>query len=492
VSSFVKKDPVIGAATQPAAMESSKAARIDSLRIDATDRAGGGLSRWLGRFVRFVLVLAVLAGCGYAASRYYGIKQVPRSLDEARMQLAALWKPDASRQLAGLLPPEIDGVRIGTESEVEVALSLSGQIVPKLQVRVGPRIPGTIISVPVEVGTRVKKGDTLAKLDETSYWAEYEQAKAAQALAEANLLEKQHGALIEEIEEARAHLDEVKTQLELKRRELERRVRANRSLNGVITASEVDTAGSEVRRLEAQVNSLAQKLRMIEKGTRPERIAAAQADVEQARATTNKAKYFFENTSIVAPIAGTVLSKQTEVGEIVRPDVLLSDMFLLADLTQLEAQVDVQERDLHRVALGQPCRVVPDAYPDRTYQARLRRIEPQINRQRAVVEVRAFVTNPDDFLRPHMNCRVEFLNSTDRKSDAQRSIRVPRRSVVKQGKESVVFVSRDDKAWRRVVVPVDEEGDSIGIRGDLKSGDVVLAPRDQILVDGQPVRVRIQ
>jgi multidrug efflux pump subunit AcrA (membrane-fusion protein) len=167
-----------------------------------------------------------------------------------------------------------------------------------------------------------------------------------------------------------------------------------------------------------------------------------------------------------------------------------SDMFLLADLTQMEAQVDVQERDLHRVELGKPCCIVPDAYPDRSYRGRLDRIDPQANRQRGVVEIRVLVIDPDDNLRPHMNCRIDFIDEP-RHKESGRYLRIPRRSIVHEGRSSLVFVLKDDRARRRAVDTADDDGQTVGIRSGLSAGEIVLVPGERGLVEGQSVSARL-
>jgi multidrug efflux pump subunit AcrA (membrane-fusion protein) len=333
----------------------------------------------------------------------------------------------------------------------------------------------------------VKKGDLLAQIETVSYFAELEQAKAALGLAEANLLELENGSLPEEIADAQAAVEEARVQFLLKQKERDRMLKLKSGRN-VVSEQEFDIVEAEFKRLEAQVNSLEQKLKLVQNGPRPERIAAARAKVDEARALVTKAQFFYENAAIVSPIDGTVLEKHTEVGEIVRPDVLLSDMFLLADLSRLQAEVDVQERDLHRIKVGDPCRIIPDAYPDKRYAGRIQKIRPQINRQRAVVGVEVAVLEPDEYLLPNMNCRVEFLSAVNENDTP--AVRVPSSAVIQEEAESVVYILDGSTAKRCRVTANTAEGAWIEVTEGLKPGDVVLLSGESGLQDGQRVTAR--
>jgi len=471
------------AAGERQSVTEAKSAQIASLRLNDFERVDGTF----GRRLRLLLLLAILGGLGYAVYAQYG-DQGAISVDAMRARASAIWNtPEQSSEISDAT--EVDSYRIPDPLGEDVFLSLAGFILPEREIRVGPRVPGTIVDVPVEQGTRVEKGDLLAKIESTSFFAELEQSRAMLALAEANLEELQNGSRPEEIEEARAAVDEAAAQLVLRKKERDRILRLRNVRNNVVSQSEFDVAESEFKRTEAQVRSLTQKLKLVEKGPRPEKIAAAKARVDEARARVTAAQYFHDNSSIVSPIDGTVLEKRTEVGEIMRPDVLLSEMFLLADLTKLQAEVEVQERDLHRVSIGNACRIIPDAYPDRRYAGRIVKIKPQINRQRAVAGVKVAIAGPDEFLLPNMNCRVEFL-SEHSAEDVASTVRVPVSALIREGEESLVYTLEGTSARRRRVECGGTTDAWVEIQSGLAYGDVVLLPGEDGLHEGQQVFAR--
>src|SRR4029077_17198649 len=116
-------------------------------------------------------------------------------------------------------------------------------------------------------------------------------------------------------------------------------------------------------------------------------------------------------TKIYAPTDGkgtsfTLLERKVAVGESIQADLTYTALCTLADLTQMEAEVEVQERDLAVLKIGAPCEIIPDAYSVRVYQGKVNRKQPIVNRQRGVVQVKITIDHPDEYLLPDMNARV--------------------------------------------------------------------------------------
>src|SRR5690606_4459656 len=113
-------------------------------------------------------------------------------------------------------------------------------------------------------------------------------------------------------------------------------------------------------------------------------------------------------------------------------------------LTDMRAEVDVNEADLNRVSLGQGAEVAPDAYPDRTYAARVVKMYPQVDRQKGTLKVEVQVLEPDDKLLPDMSARVTFLAPPTASPAADTTVLVPRAALRRdeQG-NSIVWVVSD-------------------------------------------------
>jgi HlyD family secretion protein len=151
-------------------------------------------------------------------------------------------------------------------------------------------------------------------------------------------------------------------------------------------------------------------------GPRIERIDVARAEVLQAQADLAKAEWRLGNCTIVAPISGTILKKNAEIGNVVNPVAFNGSFSLceMADLSDLEVDLSIQERnDLVRVYKGQKCKVRAEAFPDRVYDGFVSRLMPIADRAKGAVPVRVKLSVPAEeegvYLKPEMSAVVSFL-----------------------------------------------------------------------------------
>jgi HlyD family secretion protein len=123
-----------------------------------------------------------------------------------------------------------------------------------------------------------------------------------------------------------------------------------------------------------------------------------------------------ENCTIRAPISGTILKKNAEEGNIVNPIAFNGSFSLcdLADLSDLEVELTIQERDIAKVRVNQKCQVRAEAFPDRVYEGVVSRLMPIADRAKGAIPVRVKVTVPREeegvYLKPEMGALVSFLN----------------------------------------------------------------------------------
>jgi HlyD family secretion protein len=159
----------------------------------------------------------------------------------------------------------------------------------------------------------------------------------------------------------------------------------------------------------------------------------------------------------------------------------------LADLHQLQVQLDISQNDFSRLAPDQRGVVTTDAYPDRRYDGVIEEISPVANRQKATVEVKVKILNPDRFLRPDMNASVAFVASAEQRNAGSA---VPLVSLHKSAiRDQGVFVVVDSKAvYRKVQVGV-ASGEAIHISGGLENGEQVIVSPPAGLKDGEAVKI---
>jgi len=381
--------------------------------------------------------------------------------------------------------PQVSAVTAARERPLDIVLDANGYIIAHSLVKVGARVPGTIVELNIEEGQRVEKDQVMARLEDVRYRAELNQAKAALASARAQF-EELKLVRPEDIRRARAALEEAEAEEQHMAKEAERAER----LKASISASEYGRVTSGCARAKAAAEEARQALRLVELGPREERRAAAEAEVERAQAAVDKAQFFYDGTQIVATISGTVLQRAMELGEMIHPDLLSNSLCTIADLDSLEAEIDIQERDLAEVRLGQPCLITTDAYPNREYQGKLGWLSPMYNRQRGVRRAKVEILQPDEFLAPDMNCRVKILRTAPA-GDAPDVIRVPKEAILDNGEEKVAFVLEGENVARRRTVEVGKTGGpKVEIRDGIAEGEIVLLAGNQPLEDGQKIRPR--
>jgi RND family efflux transporter MFP subunit len=451
-------------ASPPVADEIS--ARLRDFQVADHERRGRGprKRRWLWLLVLLVLTLGGMAGYSY------------RNANNV---------------------PEAEVFVYTAKPAKDVLLDLSGFVVPRKRIVISPQVSGIVARVLIpEEGKKVKTGDLLFEVEETRYQAEFDQADAALATAQAQLLELENGHEKEEIAHSRAQYKQAKVQEQLAEVELER---ARKLYPLSIGKAEYDKTVTSYRDAKAAVEVQKTNLELMEHKTRFEKIAAARAEVKRCKAAYDRAKYYLGKTKILAPPDSdgkdrvfTVLQKNVNPGESIQADFVYTTLCTLADLSEMEAEIDVQERDLRLVTVGTPCEIIPDAYSDRAYQGRLNRMQPLVNRQRGVVQVKVTIDHPDDFLLPDMNARVLFLKESNSSSPEQNLPRIPLRALMPQSNPPAVFVFDGSVARLRRIQIGSTIGDSVQVREGLQPEDQVLLPDAQPLQDGKPVRLRGQ
>src|SRR5262249_51977980 len=163
---------------------------------------------------------------------------------------------------------------------------------------------------------------------------------------------------------------------------------------------EYEQAEYAYKAMEQRAVKLKQELELMVKGARDERRAAAEAEAQQAEAEVRQAaaelrttEWNLDNCTVRAPVSGTVLIKRAEKGNLVQPMAFNGSTSLcdMADLADLEVELSIQERDIANVAVGQQCRLRPEAYQQRVYEGKVDRLMPIADRAKGAITVRVKV-----------------------------------------------------------------------------------------------------
>lgn len=364
---------------------------LSALRIDRKkkhDPSGGPSGSWWT-----LIVLALILAIGGASYFYFSPAEPPAPpVGEKNTPLAASANP-------------------GNDAGSAPALIVSGYVVAHHKTQVGSKVMGKVAWIGVEKGDRVQKGQHLVKLDDREYRARVEEAEAALRATQARLQELEAGYRKEEIERARAELERARVERQNQETEL-KRLEKLLSL-GVTSRKEVDDARTRLEVAEAAARVAEKNHDLMNLGARSEQIALARAEVDRSRAALQYSRVMLDATQIRAPVSGTVLQRLVETGEMVTTSFsgemgAKTAVVVLADLTDLQVELDISQSDFKRISRDQECVMTPEAYPDRRYRCVIAEIAPEANRQKATIQVKVKVLDPDQYLRPEMSARVTF------------------------------------------------------------------------------------
>lgn len=300
-----------------------------------------------------------------------------------------------------------------TASSGDVGLEYKGYIIPARRILISPKVSGMIERLNIVEGQRVKENEVLAELEKIDYLADLRRAEAMLAASRQRLAELQRGFRPEEKQQAEAELAEATALLAQNTADYKRsnELRAK----NVISKEELDAVESRYQSTVHRVARLTFAVDLVRQGPRVERIEVAKAEVNQFEAELAKSRWRLDNTLIRAPIAGTILKKNAEIGNLVNPIAFNGSFSIceMADLSDLEVELTIQERDIARVFVNQQCRVRTDAFPERIYQGVVSRLMPIADRAKGAIPVRVKVRVPPDeegvYLKPEMGAIVTLL-----------------------------------------------------------------------------------
>lgn len=379
--------------------------RVRSLQLPTQAPASSAKSSWLPWTLCGLLSLAV-AGMAY---RLTSASQVAATAPAAPASVAS----STSSGAVGAAAPTAERAQPSAASSGDVVLESKGYIIPAHQILVSPKVSGMIVQLSIEEGRRVQQGEVLAQLEDIDYKADLDRAQANLAAAECRLLELENGSRPEEIKQAGAELAESEARLSQLQAEWKRNDRLRKSNS--LAEREFELAESDYKAMDRKVERLRQAHKLLVDGPRTERIDVAKAEVKLAQAELIKAKWRLDNCTIKAPISGTILKKNAEEGNIVNPIAFNGSFSLceMANLADLEVELNIQERDISRVFKGQRCQVRAEAFPDRVYEGVVSRLMPIADRAKGAVPVRVELTVPSEeegvYLRPEMGAVVSFF-----------------------------------------------------------------------------------
>lgn len=338
-------------------------------------------------------------------------------------------------------------------SQAFTLLNASGYVVAQRKAAVASKVTGRLISLSVEEGSRVKKNEVIARM-------ENEDALASRDQAEANLNATRHN-----LEQAKAELNEATLSFHRNKELVEQ---------GFISRAEYDASEARYKKAMAAVS-------------------AAEAAIKANTAALQGAKVALEYTLIRAPFDAVVLTKNADIGDIVTPISAAAEakaaVVTIADMNSLQAEADVSESNLHLLKIGQPCEIQLDALPDSRFRGVVHMIVPTADRTKATVMVKIRFIDKDSRILPEMSAKVAFLSREVKSEEQKPRTAINADAVITRDSKKFVFLIIENRVMEKQITTGATFGDMIEVLSGVNAGDkIVLKPLNKIK-NGSKIKV---
>jgi HlyD family secretion protein len=353
---------------------------------------------------------------------------------------------------------EVESATVTTAypSQSFTLLNATGYVVAQRKAAVASKATGRVEWLGVTEGSRVKKGEIIARLENADVTATMEQAAANIAVAQANL------------QQARAELVDAQAVFDRNGELLDK---------GFISQSAYDMGTARYHKAQAAIRGY-------------------RASVSVAEANYRAAQIAVEQTLIRAPFEGVVLTKSANIGDVITPFSSALDakgaVVTMADMDTLEVEADVSESNLSKVKLEQPCEIQLDALPDLRLRGLVQRIVPTVDRAKATVLVKIKFVDHDPRVLPEMSAKIAFLEKEmPAEQRSSRTVVHPEAIVQRNGK-SVLFIMKEGKAVETAIETGEKIGDMVEVRNGAKAGEKVILRPPSNLDSGDNVRTAVK
>jgi membrane fusion protein (multidrug efflux system) len=353
----------------------------------------------------------------------------------------------------------------------------TGSLAGDQQTDVAPQTSGKVVAVGVDIGSPVRRGQMLVRLDDAELKlrvdqavAQVGQAKAALRQAEEKIGLKPGQAFdpnrVAEVAAAKVALDLAEKNLRRAEKLIE---------SGDVSRSFYDEQRARRDQLKEQYDVAVAQARQNYAG-----VDVAHTNVANAEAQLGLARKNLSYANIPAPIDGFVSERPAEIGEYVSPQ---QKVATIVRTNPLRTRIDIPEQAIPEVRVGQSVSVTTSAWPDRNFSGRVARIAPNVSAESRTLTVEAEIENSSGALKPGQFATVRILQER-----AEPAVLIPARAVVTEAGVSRVYVIKDGRAEQRLVQTGQTEGDLIEIKSGVAADELIATSSLEQLSDGITVK----
>lgn len=355
---------------------------------------------------------------------------------------------------------------LAEEKPVDQLVTVTGTLAADQEVILGFKVSGRLLEIPVDLGSSVQKGQTIAKLDTTDFELHVRQAEAAlqQARVRLGLSPEDPDFSVDIVntavaKQARAEMDAAKSRLDRAKQLFDK---------GLIPKADFDTTNSAYKVAEAKYEDSLEEVRN------------RQALLAQRRSEVEIARQQLADTLLTAPITGMIRLRNANVGQYLAAG---TSVVTLVQMHPLRLKTAVPERDARMIRVDQPVRVTVEGAPGK-HEGRVARISPSFDETNRTLLVETEVSNTSGILRPGGFSRADIVVAA-----GYRALLVPPASVVSFAGIDRVFTVKDGKASETRIKAGRRSDDGVEIVEGISAGDrVVLNPGN--MADGEKVIVK--
>ena len=380
---------------------------------------------------------------------------------------------------ANAQPAAVEGVTTAAAIKRELPrfFEATGSLAGDQQTDVAPQTSGKVVAIGVDIGSYVKRGQMLVRLDESELKlrvdqaaAQVEQAKAAVRQSEEKIGLRSGQAFdpnkVAEVAAAKVALDLAEKNLKRAEKLIE---------SGDVSRSFYDDQRARRDQLKEQYEVQVAQARQNYAG-----VDVSRTNVANAQAALALARKNLSYAVIPAPIDGFVSERTADLGEYVSPQ---QKVVTIVRTNPLRIRIDIPEQAIPEVKVGQSVSITTSAWPDKNFAGRVARIAPNVSAQSRTLTVEAEIENSGNALKPGQFATVRLLQER-----AELAVLVPSRAVVNDAGVSRVYVIKNGHAEQRLVQTGQTDGDLIEIRSGIAADELVATSNLEQLSDGIAVK----
>lgn len=349
----------------------------------------------------------------------------------------------------------------------------TGNTLPLRTVSVRSRLEGRLLTLNLDVGDQVKKGQNIGQLDDILLVTSLQQAEAELA------------ALQSEVARAKTQVTSAQTQAETARLELLQATSTAQRQQKLLLAGAISQQQAEEATTAATIARERLKATQEQIGTEQQAVAALQSRVLAQTAVVAQTKERRSYTRLISPIEGVVTQKLTEPGNILQAG---NEVLKIADFSRVKIQLQVSELELSQIQIGQLGEVSLDALPNQSLTGKVTRISPAADANGRFIPVEVIIRNPNGKIGSGLLARVKFTSPTpQRVIVSQMAVQ----SLKKNHQSAQIFtiaeVAGNSKVSERIVRIGNKADGNVEILSGLKPGEKYVVRSSRPLKSGQAV-----